>query len=211
LSSFPETRYSLIARLESFQDDEAWREFLALYRPVVYRIARRRGLQHADAEDLTQRVFTAVGRAIGDFDPDLSRGRFRSWLARIAQNATINMLTRRPFDAATGGTSVFEILDKQIGRGQCPQDIMQLELRRGLFRWAAERIRGDFLETTWRAFWLTMVEGQDIGKTAATLGISVGSVYVARSRIIRRLKNEIEVHGGAFYDSENDHVDSPVG
>jgi RNA polymerase sigma-70 factor (ECF subfamily) len=210
LSSFPETRYSLIARLESFQDEEAWGEFLALYRPVVYRIARRRGLQHADAEDLTQRVFAAVGRAIGRFDPDLSRGRFRSWLARIAQNATINMLTRRPFDAATGGTSVFEILDKQFGKDQCPHDIMQLELRRGLFRWAAERIRGDFLETTWRAFWLTMVEGQDITKTAAALGISIGSVYVARSRIIRRLKNEIEVHGGAFHDSENDDGNPPV-
>jgi DNA-directed RNA polymerase specialized sigma24 family protein len=56
-----------------------------------------------------------------------------------------------------------------------------------------------------------MVEGQEIGKTAATLGISVGSVYVARSRIIRRLKNEIEVHGTALDNSENEHVDSPVG
>ena len=74
------------------------------------------------------------------------------------------MLTRRPFDAATGGTSVFEILDQQIGKDECPHDIMELELRRGLFRWAAERIRGDFLETTWRAFWLTMVEGQEISR-----------------------------------------------
>ena len=207
LSSFPDTRYSLIARLDRFEDEEAWREFLALYRPVVFRIARRRGLQHADAEDLTQRVFAVVGRAIGGFDPDLSRGRFRSWLARIAQNATINMLTRRPFDAATGGTSVFEILDKQLGKDQCPHDILELEFRRGLFRWAAERIRGDFLETTWRAFWMTMVEGQDIAKTASTLGISIGSVYVARSRIVRRLKNEIEKHAGAFRDSENGHGD----
>ena len=192
-------------------DEDAWREFLALYRPVVYRIARRRGLQHADAEDLAQRVFAAVGRAIGGFEPDLSRGRFRSWLARIAQNATINMLTRRPFDAATGGTSVFEILDKQLGKDQCPHAIMELEFRRSLFRWAAERVRGDFHETTWSAFWLTMVEGQDIQAVASTLGISTGSVYVARSRIIRKLKNEIEAHAGAFHHSEGDYADSPLG
>jgi RNA polymerase sigma factor (sigma-70 family) len=210
LSSFPDTRYSLIARLERFDDEAAWREFVALYEPVVYRIARRRGLQHADAEDLAQRVFASVGRAIGNFEPDLSQGRFRSWLARIAQNATINMVTRRPFDAAVGGTSVFEILDQQLGKDDCPRDILELEFRRGLFRWAAERIRGDFLDTTWKSFWLTMVEGRDIAATAAELGISIGSVYVARSRIVRRLKNEIEAHAHAFEDSKAGHVDAPA-
>jgi RNA polymerase sigma-70 factor (ECF subfamily) len=210
LSSFPDTRYSLIARLERLDDAEAWREFVALYEPVVYRIARRRGLQHADAEDLSQRVFASVGRAIGNFEPDVSQGRFRSWLARIAQNATINMLTRRPIDVATGGTSVFEMLDRQLGQNECPRDILELEFHRGLFRWAAERIRGEFRDATWKAFWLTMVEGREIAATANELNMSIGSVYVARSRIIRRLKNEIEAHAHAFDDSEAGHVDSPA-
>jgi RNA polymerase sigma-70 factor (ECF subfamily) len=197
----------LIARLERLDDDEAWREFLALYEPVVYRIARRRGLQHADAEDLSQRVFASVGRAIHNFEPNLSQGRFRSWLARIAQNATINMLTRRPFE---GGTSVFEMLDRQLGKDECPRDILELEFRRSLFRWAAERIRGEYHETTWRAFWLTTIEGRDIAATAAELGISLGSMYVARSRIVRRLKNEIEAHACTFCDNEFDHVEAPT-
>ncbi|HEY3395983.1 MAG TPA: sigma-70 family RNA polymerase sigma factor [Lacipirellulaceae bacterium] len=209
VSSFPETRYSLIARLERTDDDEAWREFLAVYRPLVYRIARRRGLQHADAEDLAQHVFSAVGRAIRNFQPDAARGRFRSWLARISQNATINALTRRPRDAAAGGTTVFELLEKHLGKTDCSRDIVQLELRRSLFRRAAERIRGEFRDTTWKAFWLTTVEGQEIAAAASKLGISVGSVYAARSRIIYRLKREIEAHRHEFQVSECDDVDAP--
>jgi RNA polymerase sigma-70 factor (ECF subfamily) len=210
VSNFPETRYSLIARLERAEDDEAWREFLAVYRPIVYRIARRRGLQHADAEDLAQQVFTAVGRAIKNFRPDPSRGRFRSWLARIAQNATINALSRRPRDAAAGGTTAFELLREQLGRSDCPRDIVELELRRSLFRRAAERIRNEFHDTTWKAFWLTAVEGQDIAAAAKALEISVGSVYAARSRIIYRLKREIEAHEHEFQVNELDDVDASV-
>lgn len=198
MSSFPETRYSLIARLERTDDGEAWREFVAIYRPAVYRIARRRGLQHADAEDLSQQVFTKVRRAIGSWQPDPARGRFRSWLGKIAQNATINALSRRPRDAAIGGTSVFEVLHQQFGRDACQLDMMELEFRRSLFRWAAARIRDEFREPTWKAFWLTTVEGEEIQATASALGMSVGSVYAARSRIIRRLKQEINAHEHEF-------------
>jgi RNA polymerase sigma-70 factor, ECF subfamily len=208
VSSFPETSYSLIARLERADDEEAWREFLAIYRPVVYRIARRRGLQHADAEDLSQQVFTIVRRAIGNWEPDRARGRFRSWLAKIAQNATINALSRRPRDAAVGGTSVFELINQQLGKDECQEDAIALEFRRSVFRWAATRIRDEFREPTWKAFWLTTVEGEEIQATASALGMSIGSVYAARSRIIRRLKQEINAHEHEFQGSEAGHVDS---
>ena len=210
MSNLPETRYSLIARLQRADDVEAWREFLAVYGPLVYRIARRRGLQHADAEDLAQQVFTAVGRAIKNFRPDPSQGRFRSWLARIAHNATINALVRRPRDVATGGTTAVELLREQLGKSDLPRDIIELELRRSLFRRAAERIRNEFQETTWKAFWLTAVEGQDIAAAASALEISIGSVYAARSRIIYRLKREIESHEHEFLVNELEDVDASV-
>ena len=123
MPGFPETRKSLLLRIQSSDDAEAWREFVAIYRPVVYRLARRRGLQHADADDLAQRVMMSVRRAIGNWNADPALGRFRSWLARIARNAIINALTRRPPDVAAGGTTAGEFLEQQseprgiFGRG----------------------------------------------------------------------------------------------
>src|SRR6516164_8450721 len=97
---FPETKTSLLLRIQDSRDEEAWREFVAIYRPVVYRLARMRQLQHADAEDLSQRVVIAVQRAIGNWRVDPAKGRFRFWLARISQNAIINALARRRPDAS---------------------------------------------------------------------------------------------------------------
>jgi len=201
MPEFPETRASLLVRIQSSHDEDAWREFVTIYRPVVYRLARQRGLQDADAEDLAQRVLIAVQRAIGNWKADPAKGRFRFWLARIAQNAIINALTRRPPDAATGGTSIRELLEKQPEPDQHTQDSLQREYRRSLFRWAAERILPEFRDGTWEAFWLTTVEGMGVEEAGRALGKSLGAIYAARSRVMRRLKDEIQQSGFDWRDS----------
>ena len=85
MDSWPETSESLILRLNNQQDVAACNEFLAIYRPVVLRMALRRGLQHADADDLSQRVFLSVARKVSDWEPNNAETRFRNWLGRIAK------------------------------------------------------------------------------------------------------------------------------
>ncbi len=200
MPGFPETRNSLLLRIQSLHDEEAWTAFVTIYRPVVYRLARRRGLQHEDAEDLVQRVMISVHRAIGNWDSDPSKGRFRSWLARIAQNAILNGLTRRPPDVAAGRTTILELLEEQPEPNHPMQESLECEYRRSLFRWAAQRIRSEFAEATWDAFWLTTVDGMCVEEAGRTLGKTVGAIYAARSRVMRRLRDEIEQSGFVWGD-----------
>jgi RNA polymerase sigma factor (sigma-70 family) len=86
MPEFPETRVSLILRLGEAEDVRAWQEFAGIYGPALYRLALRRGLQSADAEDVAQEILFAVARAIERFQPDPTQAKFRTWLSRIARN-----------------------------------------------------------------------------------------------------------------------------
>lgn len=198
MADSPETRPSLLLRLGSTRDERAWEEFVALYGPLVRRLARRSGLQGADADDLAQEVFRAVAGAIGRWDSDPSRGSFRAWLARIARNLIVNLMAarrRHPAGIGAGGTDMVTMLLEQPDSAE-DSAIFDLEYRRRLFALAADRIREEFREPTWQAFWRTGVDGQDVRSVAEALGLSPGSVYVARSRVMARLRREIEAIEG---------------
>ena len=196
MNASPETRASLLIRLKDRADHEAWTEFVEIYQPVVYRLARHKGLQHADAEDLVQQVLSAVARVIDRWESDPQRARFRTWLSRVATNAIINALSRRTADRAGGGSELHELLDAQPADGPDSQ-LVHLEHRREVFRWAARQIQPEFQPPTWDAFWLTAVEGRDIDELACELKRSRGSIYAARSRVMRRLQEKVrEWEGG---------------
>ena len=90
----PTTRPSLLVRLRDPRNDAAWAEFVALYEPLIFRLARQKGWQDADARDLCQEVLRAVAGAIDRWDPDPRHGSFRGWLCRIARNLMINVLAK---------------------------------------------------------------------------------------------------------------------
>lgn len=189
MAEFPDTRASLIARVKDPRDAEAWSRFVDVYRPVIYRLARKRGMQDADAEDLTQEVLTAVAKAVERWEPDPRRGRFRTWLARIAKNAVTNALTRARPDRGGGENDGASRLEQHPD--PCSDDELQREYQRSVFRWAQEQIRREFRASSWAAFQRTTVEGQSVEQAAVALGKSAGAVYAARSRVMRRLKEMV--------------------
>jgi RNA polymerase sigma-70 factor (ECF subfamily) len=191
MSAAPETRPSLLARLKDRTDDQAWFEFTEIYRPVVFRLALRRGLQPADADDLVQQVFSAVARVIDSWEIDPQRGRFRTWLSRVATNAILNVLSRQRPDRGSGDSKMHDLLDAQPVVDGPKSEMIRVEHRREVFRWAARQIRPEFHADTWNAFWLTAVEGRDVADVAREEGRTCGAIYAARSRVMRRLREKV--------------------
>lgn len=193
----PTTRESLLLRLRDYKDEFAWAEFSAIYEPVIYRLVKRRGVQDADAREIVQEILMSVAGAIERFDVT-AQGSFRGWLSRITRNATIDRLrsvqSRREL---TGGSSIVRIIDaaasNERGLDGFQQDAelsheFDRDHRQQLFRWAASKVRSRTGEKNWIAFWRTAVEDQSIAQVASDLGITEGSVYVARCRILKRIR-----------------------
>lgn len=115
----PETRESLLIQLRDTENREWWYEFAAIYRPMVYRMARRRGLQDADAQDLAQLVLLSVAGESGQWNADPERARFRSWLTRVARNVIIDNFRRAKPDVGQGGSTIVQRLAQEpIARGR---------------------------------------------------------------------------------------------
>ena len=192
MTSFPETRASLILRIADRGDNQAWGEFVRLYQPAIYQLACRRGLQHADAEELAQEAMLAVSRAVQMWTPDPRRGKFRSWLARVTQNLWINFRSRRKYRVwGTGNPEVHSLLDGIGDSNAALSQIFELEYRRAIFRIAAKQVQTEVNETTWQAFWLSTMDELPMAEVANRLNISVGAVYIARNRVVARLRAEV--------------------
>ena len=196
MADAPITRPSLLVRLRDARDADAWRQFVELYGPMVYRFARRHRLQDADAADLTQEVLRAVSGSIGRLDYDSRRGSFRGWLFTLAHHKLYDLLARRRRqEQGSGDSATHTLLDEQPAPDS--EEVWNQEHDRQVFAWAAEEVRGQFKPPTWQAFWQTTVEGRDAAKVAEELGLSLGAVYIAKSRVQARLREQIQQLGDA--------------
>lgn len=191
MKSIPETRASLLARVRDPADQAAWHEFVEIYQPIILRLARQKGMQEADADDVVQQVLMAVAKALEQRGHDLNRAKFRTWLGRVAHNAILNALTRGKPDRGAGDSAILALLNKHESQNGPDSDLLQLEYRREVFRWAARQVRKEFHQTTWDAFWLTAVEGRTVEAVAEKLAKSQGAIYTARSRVMRRIQEKV--------------------
>ena len=189
----PLTRVTLLARIRDGQDGDAWREFVQIYGPVVYRFARNRGLQDADAADLMQDVLRSVARNAARMEYDPSRGTFRGWLYTVTRNKIYNFLNgQRHRPRGSGDADAHERLDATPAReSDGPEADWEREYQRQLTDRAMDRVKHEFQRNTWDAFWQTAVDGKAAAEVGAGLKMSAGAVYVAKSRVLARLREEV--------------------
>jgi RNA polymerase sigma-70 factor, ECF subfamily len=193
MTDSPVTRESLLLRLRNPRDSNAWGEFVDLYAPLVHWFCRKQGLQEADAADITQDILGRVFRAIPKLEYDRSRGGFRKWLFTVVRNRLRDYLDQqRRRLKATGDSRVQLQLAETPDRGGGMEGEWEREYRWQLYAVAANAVSSEVTPSTWRAFQLTAVEGREVTAVAAELKLSVAAVYLAKSRVMARLRAMVQ-------------------
>lgn len=190
MNDFAMTRHSLLLQIRDLNNNDAWSQFVDAYAPLVYRYARRQGLQDADAADLTQDVLRSVAKAAGEFVYDPARGRFRTWLFTVTRNKVLNFLAAQK-NAAQADTATWYRLESLPAPSTEDSAEWNREYERQLFDWACQRVQPQFRGPSWQAFWQTAVENRPAAEVASALQMSVGAVYIAKSRVLAAIKAEI--------------------
>jgi len=194
MSINPETRSSLLVQLADGDNQQAWFEFVELYQPLIFNYAVRYGLQDTDAHDVVQDVLVRVGRKAKTWNPEQGRGSFRGWLAVTVRNLAVDHFRaqkNRPQNL---------IDDLAVADAAASFD---WEHRRSLFHWAADRVQQEFQAPTWQAFWQTAVQNRPVTQVAIDLNMSQGAIYVARSRVLARIRQLISQ--SEFDSSQEQH------
>ena len=180
------TSESLLLKLQKAGDQQAWSRFVQLYTPLLFHWARGTGLQSQDAADLVQEVLTIAFRKLPDFryDPDKS---FRSWLRTITMNKFREFCRRRSVsrNAATGTVLNMVAADRDVGSS------WDLSYQQSLFESAMRILESEFRPKTWEAVKKYVVENRSAAEIAKETGLSVWTIYAAKSRLMARLREEL--------------------
>lgn len=184
--SFPTTVAPLLLALRDRQDSAAWRQFASRYAEVLVCFCRRRGLQRADAEDISQQVLFAVSRQIPTFQQCSDRGMFRSWLATIAIRAIWKhkrQLNQKP------GTSLEACAE--LAEPSCRSWLT--DFNAAILETGMERIRPEFSPEEWTAFGRVWLADEPCLAVSADIGKPSSWVYRTKYRVLDRLRREIAI------------------
>lgn len=189
MSQADTTHLTLLLRLRDRADKLSWQEFHERYGQLLYRYARARGASHADAEDVVQEVELYVFKAMADFEYDARNGRFRAYL----RSAVVHALGRRANKQAHQPAALDpQTLDYVADPKEASADARwEREWQLHRLRWAMRSVASEFEPTTLKAFELHVLAGRSVADTAAEVGLSKASVYQARSRVLKSLKERL--------------------
>ena len=186
------TSLSLLARLHT-HDDDAWRQFVTLYAPLVVRWCHRQGLSETDLADVAQEVFRKVMQALPRFRKETPDDSFRGWLCRITHHEIANFgRGRDPFVHPQGGSELLMRLHEVPDRLPAePGDDEVRQETRFLYQNAVQLVRGEFSDKHWQMFWRMAVDGNPATAVAEEFGTTPAAVRQAKARVLRRLKEVV--------------------
>lgn len=184
------TSLSLLQRVRA-NDQEAWNRLLFLYTPLVHYWLNSWGVHGSDADDLRQEVFQAAAAYLRSFRRDRPGDTFRGWLRTITRRKFVDYCRRRQAEPKAAGGSeaqlrLLEVSDPAAVEGDDPPEQVHSLYHRGL-----ELVRSQFEDRTWQLFWRCVVEGHSPSEISRELGITPAAVRQAKSRVLRRLKEEL--------------------
>ena len=189
------TSQSLIARVKE-DESAAWERLVKLYSPMIYFWCRQSGLSEPDLHDVFQEVFHTLARNIDKFRP-IENGTFRGWLRTLTRNKLNDHFRKSGREPRPIGGSealhYFEQLPEATNSASAAVTVpeSELEIQHALLRRALASVRGNFSEQTWRAFWMVVIDGRETNDVASDLCMRPGTVRVAKSRVLKRLRQEI--------------------
>lgn len=177
------TRASLLLRIRHKTDLEAWAEFDAIYRPLLMKFGRNRGLNQNDAEEVTQECMALVDRHIKDFDYDPGKGRFKGWLKTCVINQVRKLRRKRKEDLAESGAFV-----REQEREPDPEAVFDDLWMREHLSYCLRQIKNDIDENVFRAFELHVLKDWPADRVCETCKIQPNNLYQIKWRMLRRLQ-----------------------
>lgn len=184
--SAAETNQSLLRRVRNRTDAKSWREFFDLYHPILLRYAMKRGLSRDDAEDVAQECMQTLSTKMTTFDYSRSRGRFKSYVCTLANNAISNMFRRRrPRRARTGELALIPEVD------QSNRDTWDHAWLHGHLRCCLKMLESRFAPSTIAAFKMYVLQGRPVDEVCNRLDLSPNQVHQAKFRVTERLRADM--------------------
>ncbi|MDR3457335.1 MAG: sigma-70 family RNA polymerase sigma factor [Verrucomicrobiae bacterium] len=192
---FIPTRYSLLSRLQNWDDQDSWKDFFDTYWRLIYSVALKSGLTEAEAQDVVQETIISVSKNIRKFKRDRQLGSFKGWLRNLTRWRIADQLRKRtrvaPAEMAVAADDVTGWETAQIAESVGPESVWEDEWRVNLMKVALENVKRRVKEEHYQMFDFYVVKEWPVAKVARTLGVSAGQVYLAKFRVGALIKKEI--------------------
>ena len=191
------TRYSLLSRLQNWDDEDSWKDFFDTYWRLIYSIALKSGLIEAEAQDVVQETIISVARDLHKFKRDRNLGSFKGWLRNIIRWRIADQLRRRQPGGRMGIVTAAEDVG-QSDLAEIPdpaatgsEALWEQEWQNNLMQAAMERVKRRVKEEHYQMFDLYVVRQWPVSRVARTLGVNIGQVYLAKHRVSALIKKEV--------------------